>query len=252
MYKVDYQKLSEQYAGFLVAVGGVSITVLTLVLSLGTETVAPEVNLRSFLVAALLVATVTCFVGAHMMAETAAFIECDKAEHPTSPSGQRLFVLASLNIFIASILVLFALMLLPTSSGKVHAASLAPISGGICLLVTFGLVGWMVLAAYHRMSVLGRDLAVWVPLGGVSALGVILYFLPVSKECLLLMAFAPSALSTVISFGWFAVIFKKSERVRLDQARIQDIWFFSFAVTCSYAPLVVAGLKIVVGEQLRT
>lgn len=248
MNKVDYQKLSEQYAGFLVAVGGVSITVLTLVLSLGPEVAATEVNLRSFLVAALLVATVTCFVGAHMMAETAAFIECDKAHHPNSPSGQRLFVLASLNIFIASILVLFALMLLPTSSGRVHAASLAPISVGVFLLVTVGVVCWMILAAYHRMSdrrmsKTGRCWAIWAPLSGVSALGCILYFLPVSKECLLLMAFAPSALSTVFSFGWFAWVFKKNDRARLNEARIGDIWFFSFAVTCSYVPLVVAGLK---------
>lgn len=106
----------------------------------------------------------------------------------------------------------------------------------------------MVLAADHRMSDHGmskthRCLAVWAPLIGVSTLGFILYFVPMSKECLLLMAFAPSVLSTVFSFGWFAWVFRKSDRERLNEAHIGDIWFFSLAVTCSYAPLVLAGLK---------
>ena len=76
MEAVDYLKLSEQYATFLVAVGGVSITVLALVLSWGSDPVEPpaEIGSRSFLVAALIVATIACFIGAHMMAETAAFI----------------------------------------------------------------------------------------------------------------------------------------------------------------------------------
>jgi hypothetical protein len=34
---VDYQKLAEQYASFLVAVGGISITVLAIVLTLRPE-----------------------------------------------------------------------------------------------------------------------------------------------------------------------------------------------------------------------
>ncbi len=71
--EVDYLKLSEQYASFLVAAGGVSITVLTLVLSFGSES-ANGKDLRTFLAAALVVAIISCFTGAHMMAETASFI----------------------------------------------------------------------------------------------------------------------------------------------------------------------------------
>src|SRR5712692_3161581 len=62
--KVRYQKLSEQYANFLVAVGGVSITVLALVLSLGSASSGSspaERYSRAFLVVALLTATVSCF-----------------------------------------------------------------------------------------------------------------------------------------------------------------------------------------------
>jgi len=56
---VDYQKLSERYANFLVAVGGVSITVLAVVLSLGeSDSSGSKSASRAFLVAALLAATV--------------------------------------------------------------------------------------------------------------------------------------------------------------------------------------------------
>lgn len=67
MEHVDYQKLSEQYASFLVAVGGVSITVLTLVLSLSPNPKDPppaEGDSRSFLVVALILAALSCFIGA--------------------------------------------------------------------------------------------------------------------------------------------------------------------------------------------
>lgn len=250
MQTVDYLKLSEQYANFLVAVGGVSITVLTLVLSLGSSSEVPtDVNLRSFLVAALIVATVTCFIGAHMMAETAAFIEFHKKASVSS--GDRLFLIASTNIFIAIILVLFALMLLPRSSGRVHAASLAPISVGVFLLIVCGAVYWMILAANYRMFVPQSGWAIWSPVIVASALGAILYFLPISKKCLLWTAFAPSALSTIISLVWFASIFKKGDTGRLHNARIQDIWFFSLAITFSYASLVVAGIKTVLGKQFE-
>src|SRR5712692_10049124 len=130
MEEVDYAKLSGQYASFLVAVGGVSITVLTLVLSFNRSpnTSAPtltEKNARMFLVAALIAATVSCFVGAHMMAETAAFFtHCGKKspEKAEIRLGKRLFVLASSNIFIAITLVLFSIVLLPAATGEVELA----------------------------------------------------------------------------------------------------------------------------------
>lgn len=239
MGTVDYQKLSEQYAGFLVAVGGVSITVLALVLSFDSKPdAASGVSLRSFLVVALVVATVTCFIGAHMMAETAAFIAFHKNE-----SGARLFLLASANIFIAIILVLFALMLLPKSSGKVDAAGLAKISFWLFLLITFGAAYWMVLAAYHRVPVAGSGWAIWSPLALGSVLGFVVYLLPLSKSCMLWIAFTPSAISTFASLVGFAWIFKEGDKARLLKACIQDIWFFSSVISFSYAPLVVAGIR---------
>lgn len=269
MKKVDYLKLSEQYASFLVAVGGVSITVLTLVLTFGSESLTPKVNSRSFLVAALVVATVACFIGAHMLAETAAFISnakekakeiAERKQDNTSQlgplpspeeivSGVRLFLLASTNIFIAIILVLFALMLLPTSSRRVDAASLAPISVGVFLVIVAVAVYWMILAAKYRVPVSQSGRATWSSIIILSELGVILYSLPISNEWLLCIAFAPSALSTVISLVWFSWIFKEGNAIRLHKARNQDIWFFSLAISLSYTPLVVAGIKIMLGKQ---
>jgi hypothetical protein len=107
----------------------------------------------------------------------------------------------------------------------------------------------MILAANYRMPVPQSGWAIWLPVITVSVLGVILYFLPISKKCLLWIAFAPSALSTVISLVWFAWIFKEGDIVRLHKARIQDIWFFSVAITLSYAPLVVAGIQTMLGKQ---
>lgn len=249
MGEVDYLKLSEQYASFLVAVGGVSITVLTLVLSFGSDTRPPtKVNSRSYLVAALIVATVSCFIGAHMMAETAAFIEFHKNTNPLP--GDRLFLLATTNIFIAIILVLFALTLLPTTSRRVHAASIAWISGGIFLVIVVVALYWLTLAGYYRMSVPQNGRAIWVPILIGFLWGGLLWFFSKSKRYLRPMViFAPSALSTVISLIWFAWIFKEGDATRLYGARMKDIWFFSFALTLSYAPLVVAVIKTMLEKQ---
>jgi hypothetical protein len=268
METVDYLKLSEQYASFLVAVGGVSITVLTLVLSLGSDLQTPtKVNSRSFLVAALAVATITCFIGAHMMAETAAFIEFHNKTQPPSPTGERLFLLATINIFIAIILVLFALMLLPMSSRRVHAASITPFSVGIFLIILGVALYWMILAACYRMPVPQSALAISLAVLMGLLWGGLLWVLPEPNkysrwisskkrlrwtgrmEGLLLLTFAPSAFSATLSLIWFAWIFSEGNTIHLHKARNQDIWFFCIAIALSYAPLVVAAIKTMLGKQ---
>jgi hypothetical protein len=89
--QVDYLKLSELYASFLAALGGVSITVLTLGLALSEKLV-----LSRFGVAALFVATISCFTGAHLMAETVAFISGSKSELRNLLVGARLSLIASI------------------------------------------------------------------------------------------------------------------------------------------------------------
>jgi hypothetical protein len=267
MDHVDYLKLSEQYAGFLVAVGGVSITVLTLVLSLdyGSKRPLKGHDLRSFLIAALTAGAVACFVGAHMMAETAAFISQSKEEAARPPieqskeaaerllidqtevGAERLFLFASVNIFIAIILVLFALMLLPAASGKVDASSgVGGFSAGIFLLILCGGVYWVYLASKHRMPVPESWRAACFAAGCWFVWAFVLLYVwwprkDLLRRCMLWATFAPSAVATVVSLVWFAQIFKDGDAVSLKEARVEEIGFFSTAIVLSYTSLGAAG-----------
>jgi len=266
MKDVDYVKLSEQYASFLVAIGGVSITALALVLSLGSTLNKRESG--PFLVFALVVATVSCFIGSHMMAETAAFIQYSKerlkvanpkAEIPPSgvPLGKRLFLLASTNIFVAVVLVLFALMLLPTAFDiqfdNLTAASINLISFVIFATVVLGALCWMFLAAFHRTRLKGtfRRIpakrtwgVVYSAIGTVLAVATALWLIQTyNKNLLLGFTFIPIALTTGASLLYFAIIFKNSHEAYNRELRLGEICFFSSAITLSYTCLVFAGIR---------
>jgi hypothetical protein len=255
--EVDYAKLSEQYAGFLVAIGGVSITALTLVLGLSAPPTTPtEESARLFLVASLIVATVSCFIGAHMMAETAAFFthprsrsasgETNKTEEKTDKVelGNRLFVLATSKIFIALMLVLFAIVLLPTATGKLQiAASLKPVFDVVFVGVVLGALIWMGLAAIARTGVGAKGL--WA-IGAAIVLGVISAVLSAqcSKEFLLRPIFIVIVILNVASLVWFAVIFKINKADCSLKACAWEIAVFSSAITVSYAVLLVVYFKM--------
>lgn len=245
MKDVDYLKLSEQYASFLVAVGGVSITVLSIVLSLNVK--SADGYSGSFLVAALIVATVACFVGAHMMAETAAFISYSN-QKPVNrrPTGERLFLLASANIFIAVSLVLFSLMLLPRLSDKVDAAR--PISIIVFGFVLGGSFCWMILAAVYRMPVRRGGLAAVVGIAAGVLWGLFLCGYKTPTEDFLCPTFTPIVILTVFLLIYFALIFKGCGKTHPRTVYLREICFFSLAVTTSYASLVVASIKIVRGR----
>lgn len=245
MKEVDYSKLSEQYASFLVAVGGVSITALTLVLGLSSPpTTLTEENARLFLVAALIAATVSCFIGAHMMAETAAFFTKLPQETLTDkiPLGQRLFVLATSNIFIAITLVLFSIALLPTATGKADlAVKLKPILNVVFLGVVFGALFWMAFAAIDRMGV-GK--AGWYAIAfavGAGLLTVIIFY--TSEELWPQVTFIFIVTFTVVTLLYFAVTFKIGKAVS-PRVGIMEIGFLSSAITISSILLVIAYLKI--------
>ena len=308
---VDYQKLAEQYASFLVAIGGVSITVLAVVLSLRPDSAeAPkptEGDSRSYLVTALVVAALSCFIGAQMMAETAAFTNYSEAKAFSYPDkkADRLFLLASANIFAAIILVFFALILLPLASGKVHRDSIKPIAW-LFILMVIGAAYWAILAGNFRMPKAGGESITygslliglgwgvlfyrltrrskWLPgviqaeewgrikiekilkkelpvakrvarvakvcakpkkrLGGVS-------FEPIEKRWQLRLAFAPSALLTVISLAWFAWIYKDGTIETLKYATISEGWFFSSSIAVSYASLIVASMQTMFGKESK-
>jgi len=239
MKEVDYQKLSEQYASFLVAVGGVSITVLTLVLSLGQSS---RPDLTEYLVATLLVATVSCFIGAQMMAETSASIiyhkkmESEGTSIKDPPLGERLFLLASTNIFISVLLVAFASMLLPAASGKVNPTNIKPVAVLIFALVLAGALCWLILAYKYRMPPPGGMRVIWPALVLGAGWCVFLIFLP--YVWLLRSVFISITLFSAASLVYFAWTFKKG-----GKANDEDICFFSTAVLLSYISLTVASIK---------
>jgi hypothetical protein len=250
MEKVDFAKLSEQYASFLVAAGGVSITVLTLVLGLSSPpTTQTETDARLFLVAALIAATVSCFVGAHMMAETAAVFTLGGQELPEGkppaqiPLGRRLFVLASSNIFITIVLVLFSIVLLPAATGKIElAASLRPITHVVFGGVVIGALVWMALAAVDRTGVGGGGgyaVAGGIIVGIVG--GVICHQFP--KEILTQVIFIIVVSFTAVSLFYFAIIFKLG-KVCSRKTCLIEIGLFSSAITLSYMALMISYFKI--------
>jgi uncharacterized membrane-anchored protein len=154
----DFRKLAGQYASFFTALGGVCITVLTLILAL--ERVPNRADLHSVLVASLIVATVVSFIGAHLMAETAASIRQPVTSVETSPPtsvnespageketplwvGGRLFLLASINIYLGVILTSFSLLLLPATYDKLNAREITLITLTVFLVVVVSAYYWM-------------------------------------------------------------------------------------------------------------
>lgn len=249
MKEVDYSKLSEQYASFLVAVGGVSITVLAVVLGLSCSPSTPHgADARLLLIAALTAATVSCFIGAHMMAETAAFFTYYKKKLPERTPiakillGRRLFVLASSNIFIAISLVLFSIVLLPTATGKTElAASLKPIFHVVFLGIVIGSFCWMALASIDRAA-LGQD--GWKPMLGAFLVGILSLTLAcLSRNLSPQLTFITIVSFTVTSLVYFAILFKAGKSYD-RKGRILEVGFFASAIAISYAFLVATYFKI--------
>lgn len=146
----DFRKLAGQYASFFTALAGVCITVLTLILAIQCTTQRAE--LHSVLVASLVVATLVSFIGAHLMAETAACFRQPTSLEPLSQSvadqnsarvGRRLFLLASTNIYLGVILTSFSLMLLPAAYDKQNDRAITGITLVVFLAVVISALLWM-------------------------------------------------------------------------------------------------------------
>lgn len=107
--KPYYFTLAQQYASFLSALGGISITVLTLVLALPR----PPVDRKAYsvLIISLILATFACLTGAHLMSETAAFAPPIPVKD--GPTGLGPYLNATVNICIAPMLTGFSMFLLP-------------------------------------------------------------------------------------------------------------------------------------------
>lgn len=227
---IDYQKLSELYASFLAALGGVSITVLTLVLTLYPRPVAG--NLSRFWVAALFVATVSCFTGAHLMAETVAFIS--KSNKLT---GVRLSLLASINIYVAAMLLIFTVVLLTAEHVKW-------ISLFVFLLVLFITLSWMRRTAISRFNPKDpqdKNAALLAIITGLIV-GIVMFWAAsrLSEELFLIASFVLPLVSTGFSFCYFVFVLKSNK-----EDRKLNVWLYSFAIALPCVSLFGAGLGLV-------
>lgn len=150
VWKASYDALAGAYASYLVALGGVSITVLTLVLTIQQEDSEGEPLPRTatfrLFYTALIVATFACFVGAHLMTEASVL----RAEGvPAGQGNVALFCLAAPNVYAAAALFAFSLVLLPLvydrgiplGAKRVAFATFATVGLGSALLAV--LVTWV-------------------------------------------------------------------------------------------------------------
>jgi len=228
--QLDYLRLSELYASFLAALGGVSITVLTLVLTLYPK---PAVgNSSRFWVAALFVATISCFTGAHLMAETVAFISGSKS----SLVGARLSLLASVNIYVAAMLLIFAVVLLTANYVKWISILVFP----FVLLIT---LCWMYVTATTRFEPVPSHPRIAARLAicfGV-AVGIAMYKWAASRsceDCFLFASFVLPVFSAAFSFFYFVWIFN-------SQDRELNVWLYSFAIALPCISLFGTGMGLV-------
>lgn len=267
LMQIDYGKLAEQYASFLSALGGVSITVLALVLSFGSETNkssegkssgagATDVNYRPSLIAALIVATVTCFVGAHLMAETAAFashhwqIKVDGDPLPVK-SGARLFLLASINIYIAILLVIFALMLLTAEYSKRNRDAIGIRRISLCVFgaVILSAFLWMFLSVKYRLPAPDRDDALLIPF--IASVAVLLGCWGLFKHrqpnwsFWLTLTFISITLFTVLTLIWFVA--SLSQGYGGIVVRNCDVALFVATITLTIVSLGVCGIRLMRG-----
>lgn len=234
--QVDYLKLSELYAGFLASLGGVSITVLTLVLTLYPKPVAG--NLSRFWVGALFVATISCFTGAHLMAEAAAFMNKFIGDNNKLMLGARLSLLASINIYVAAILLIFTIVLLTAE----HVKWISVLVFVLVLLIT---LIWMYYTASSRFvpkHPQAKKAALWAAITGLIV-GIVMFIWAMSRlfeEYLLVVSFVIPIVATAFSFCYFVRILKSGK-----QDWNLNVWLYSFAIALPCVSLFGAGVGLV-------
>jgi len=224
-------KLSELYANFLAALGGVSITVLTLVLTLNPK--PAEGTLSRFWVAALFLATISCFIGAHLMAEAAAFTSKSKE----SRVGLRLSLLASINIYVAAMLIIFTIVLLTAEHIKL-------VSVLIFLFVLTVTLSWMCYTATSRFEPEdseAKKATLWA-IGIGVVLGILMFWAAsrLFEEYFLLASFLMPLISIAFSFFYFVWILKCG-----NEGQKLNVWFYSFAIALPCISLFGTGVGLV-------
>lgn len=245
----DYGKLAELYGGFLVAIGGVSITVLTLVMSIwhrpASGTLAESevaIHNRAALIKALIIATFCSFVGAHLMAETAAFV----AAHDKG-FGARQFLLAGVNIFVGVTIVMFAVMLLATEYKKENQQLLGirNMAKWVFGFVVLCVLWWMAVSILLRMPPTNKGWSAVLPFCLVAILMIGVFGIIWKKKgntkalkYLLRGTFVVVIATTVLSLVFFSLSLSDPS----EQITTRDAVFFVSTITLICSSLFCYGI----------
>lgn len=237
----EFTTLASTYAGFLAALGGVSITVLTLVLALkeppGGSILYPS------LVASLIVATVACFVGAHLMAETTSI---SKDLHTGVP---RLFMIASVNIYLSAALFLYALMLLPRVYDTNIPHGVKHIAFWTFAWIGMGSFVWM---ATSVLNVGHKDSKLILSLTLIGALLLLVIYLVVNRSGRQRAdGFLQAPLWTCLVIVGALLLFYHLTRNLNSEPRLIDLLVFSGGVAVPCSLILAAGIVEYRGELRR-
>jgi hypothetical protein len=169
-----------------------------------------------------------------MMAETAGFVRHAEGLR----SGERLFLLASINVYVATLLLVFALTRLPAQSDKEGLGEILWVSRAVMLFIILGAIIWMWRSVVSRMPSTHGKIPVISALIAGSVVFALLHCLVlknrISPICLLHLSFLPILCFTGVSLGVFAGTFKDGDKVHS-----YDVWLFCLSVTYTCASLAV-------------
>jgi len=254
----NFRKLAEQYASFFTALGGVCITVLTLILAL--ERVPNRADLHSALVASLIVATVVSFIGAHLMAETAASIRQPTTgvgenpvqdEEPPQWVGGRLFLLASINIYLGAILTSFSLMLLPAAYDKLNARDITMITLAVFLVVLISAYYWMdryFVSRIKPMEQLPLNPSRWqkasvIAVSLMACAAIVFFGGGVTRKYVQATEFIILVVLSATSGFYFNRVYHQKQPEQRDWKNVS--FFFYAAITFSCITIFALGLRLI-------
>ncbi|MDX6269737.1 MAG: hypothetical protein QOD28_960 [Acidobacteriota bacterium] len=224
----DYQKLSELYGTFLGALGGVSITVLSIVMAFNTDRI--KAVFFQYLIAALGAAAFSCFTGGHLMTETAAFICKSREEGQERQTGVRLCAIATINIYNSVVLIIFSLVVVVVGLNPEYVVLKVFFIVLFACIIMSALI-WVVLTITDRLGQ-PEDAAGWKPPFIASSLSLACIYLlfatppPVTIWASLFI----SLICTFLPLAYFNRTYKDG-----DQLRYRDVYFFA---TCTILPCV--------------
>lgn len=240
---INYGKLAEQYGSFLVAIAVVSITVLALVMYIWhLERSGGTSENRSAVIKALIIAIFSSFVGAHLLAEAAAFIDPQYKGF-----GKRPFLLASVNIFIAVPVVMFAITILAREYKKQHEEliGLRKLPLYVFQAVVFCVLWWMVVSIFVRMPPEQPIWSVSALLIAALTVGVQIWRGKAKGKKLLADPFGWIIFFSVISLLYCSWVLSSSAD---DKIRGHEAFAFGFMVTFTCLKLWFWAQRLAIGD----